>query len=161
MFDGKQSLSEITGERSKQIHLMSQMTAGVTRGVCRFLATMGIASLVEFRLPNRRRVDIIGMDPAGNFTIIEIKVSLADYRADRKWPDYLPYCDKFYFGIPVDFPAGIIPKEYGLIIADPYGAVIRQEPRDHMMTGQRRKKLQIKFALTAAERLQSLTDRRI
>jgi hypothetical protein len=30
----------------------------------------------------------------------EVKVSRADFVADRKWREYLPYCDRFYFVAP-------------------------------------------------------------
>lgn len=38
---------------------------------------------------------------------IEIKVSRADFLADKKWRGYLPYCEKFYFAC----PAGLIKAE--------------------------------------------------
>ena len=43
---------------------------------------------------------------------------LADYAYDAKWPDYLEYCDRFYFGVPEEFPRDLIPEEAGLIVAD-------------------------------------------
>lgn len=49
----------------------------------------------------------------------EIKVSRADFLADKKWQEYLKYCSKFYFVA----PTGIIkpnelPPEIGLIEID-------------------------------------------
>src|SRR3546814_5087076 len=38
-------------------------------------------------------------------------VSLADLRADGKWPDYVGYCDAFYFAVPPGFPHDPVPEE--------------------------------------------------
>src|SRR5258708_17237024 len=54
--------------------------------------------------------------------IIEIKSSVADFRADRKWAFYREFADRLYFAVPNEFPALLIPEECGLIVADPFGA---------------------------------------
>ncbi len=63
--------------------------ARLARGVVRALNDLGQASLTEFTLRSGRRVDVIGLDPGGQLTIVEIKSSLEDFRADRKWRGYL------------------------------------------------------------------------
>ena len=136
----------------------SPETLRLTRGVCRLFADEGLGPLTEFRLPNRRRVDVIGLDAGGEFRIVEVKISVADFRADLKWPDYLPYCDQFYFAVPADFPHDIVPEEYGLIVADGFGAVVRREAPEHKMSTVRRRRQQMRFALTASERLHRMTD---
>ena len=57
----------------------------LARGICRALDQLGYASLVEFPLINGRRADILGLGKAGDLLIVEIKSSVADFRADRKW----------------------------------------------------------------------------
>lgn len=58
-----------------------------------------------------------------NFNIIcyEIKVRRSDFLSDRKWPDYLEYCNEFYFATPKDLlkPQEIknLPPQAGLIEA--------------------------------------------
>lgn len=158
MLDLKQPLSKFIGEHKKQNHQRTPNTIEVTRGICRCFENMGYAPLVEFRLPNKRRVDIIGLGPSGDFIIVEVKVSVADYKGDQKWPDYLAYCDRFYFGVPPDFPNEILTPNFGLITADKFGGVICREAPTNQMTTKRRKYQQIKFALTAAHRLQRLID---
>ena len=59
----------------------------LTRGACRALEQLGYASLVEFPLANGRRADILALGKAGDLVIVEIKSSVADFRADRKWID--------------------------------------------------------------------------
>ena len=58
---------------------------------------------------------------------------MADFRADRKWPDYADFCDRFYFAVPEDFPADILPRDAGLILADGYGAAIAREAPEHRL----------------------------
>ncbi len=158
MLNLEQPLSKFIGEHKKQNYLRTPKTIEVTRGICRFFENMGYAPLKEFRLPNKRRVDVIGLGPSGDFIIVEVKVSVADYKGDQKWPDYLAYCDQFYFGVPPDFPNEILTPNFGLITADKFGGVICREAPTNQMTSKRRKYQQIKFALTATHRLQRLID---
>ena len=44
----------------------------------------------------RRRVDMVGNKIRGDLVIVEIKSSVADFRTDLKWTEYLPYADRFY-----------------------------------------------------------------
>lgn len=55
----------------------------IARGVCRLLGDMGFATLTEFKLKSKRRADVIGVDKANTFAIVEIKSGLADLRADE------------------------------------------------------------------------------
>ncbi len=74
---------------------------------------------------------MIALCGAGRLTIVEIKSSVADFRADRKWPDYRDFCDRFFFAIPDDVPEDLIPEDCGLIVADAYGAAIIREAPEH------------------------------
>ncbi len=135
-------------------------TQFVTRGVCRLFADMDNACVTELTLKTGRRVDIMALDPKGRVTIIEVKVSTADFRGDRKWTEYLPFCDQFYFAVPVDFPQEIMPPETGLITADAYGAAIVSPAAQGDMNAARRKALTLRFARHAAQRLSGLIDAR-
>ena len=64
--------------------------------------------------------------------IIEIKSSIADFRADRKWVDYRDFADRFYFAVPKSFPVALIPEHCGLIVADAFAAALIP-PRDCMI----------------------------
>ncbi len=72
---------------------------GIARGVCRTLGVLGYATLTEMRLGSGRRVDVIGLDRHGGFAIVEVKSSTADFQSDRKWPEYLRFCDRFYVAV--------------------------------------------------------------
>ncbi len=135
-----------------------QTAHAVARGVCRLLGELGQASLTEFTLATGRRVDVIGLTGDGRITVVEIKSSLADFRADQKWPEYLEFCDRFYFAVPQDFPQEVLPGDQGLMVADAYGAAILRPSVELSMAGARRRSLILRFAQTAAARLQGLTD---
>jgi hypothetical protein len=132
----------------------------LARGVCRALAELGLATLTEFTLRTGRRVDVIGLDPGGVVTIVEVKSSLEDFRSDGKWPDYLDYCDHFYFAVPDGFPLEILPEDCGLLAADAYSAVILRQAPKRPLNGARRRALLLRFAAAAAQRLHRLTDPR-
>ena len=130
----------------------------IQRGVRRLFSEMGCVTLPEFSLVNGRRADVIALCGAGKLTIVEIKSSVADFRADRKWPDYRDFCDRFFFAIPEDVPESLIPEECGLIVADAYGAGILREPPEHPLSGARRKAVTLRFAHSAARILHALAD---
>ena len=92
--------------------------AEIKRGVRRTLSAHGLTSLTEFTLKGGRRADIMAVDGAGKLTIVEVKSSVADFRADSKWPEYQAYCDLFYFAVRADFPLVLIPESCGLLVAD-------------------------------------------
>jgi hypothetical protein len=132
----------------------------LARGVARWLCRQGWRTLTEFILASGRRADVIGLDDVGRFLIVEIKTSPADYRADRKWREYLDYCDWFAFAVPEQFPVSLLPQETGLMIADAYEAV---SPRAAMAAPQpmppaRRRQQLIRFGRVAADRLVRITD---
>lgn len=132
----------------------------VARGVMRLFGDMGQACIAEFRLGNGRRVDVMAIDRGGSLTAVEIKSSAADYRSDRKWRDYLPYCDAFYFAVPESFDRGMLPDGVGVMVADAYGAAMVVPSPKFTLAPARRKALTLRFARTAGRRLM-LLDRAI
>ncbi len=131
---------------------------GIARGVCRTLGELGHATLTEMRLGSGRRVDVIGLDRHGGFAIVEVKASAADFRADRKWPEYLRFCDRFYFAVAGGFPLELLPAEAGIIVADRFGgAVVRPAPSAKMHATTRRAQM-LRFARYAAARLRRAED---
>ena len=102
--------------------------------------------------------DVIGLDGRGRFAIVEVKSSLADFRADEKWPEYLAFCDWFYFAVAPDFPRDSLPDETGIIIADRFGGEIARTSPDTPMATQARHRQTLLFAHTASARLFRLTE---
>lgn len=131
----------------------------VARGARRVLRSHGFVSVTEMTLPSGRRADIVALAPNGDFIIVEIKSSVADFRSDLKWPDYRAHCDKLFFAIPEELPSEIMPADAGLIIADAYGAAFVREAPSHRMAGATRRSMLLAFGRLAADRLHLLWDR--
>lgn len=132
--------------------------AAIGRGVCRLLRDMGQGTVCEFPLHNSRRADVMALDRGGRFTLVEIKSCPADFSADRKWGDYLDYCDRFYFAVDAAFPRDRLPDDHGLIVADAYGATVLREARPRTLHASRRRTLLLRFAMAASTRLHRLED---
>jgi len=136
----------------------SDAAAAITRGVRRMLAERGVRGLVEFCLANGRRADILALSDDGEVTIVEVKSSISDFKTDQKWPEYLEFCDRFFFAVDADFPVDLIPAECGLIIADAFGAeIIRPSPLAKLPAA-RRKALTLRVAQVAMGRLHRVED---
>ncbi len=124
----------------------------------RLMAAAGQAVLMEVPLANGRRADVMAVTTRGEISIVEVKSSAEDFRADGKWPEYLPYCDRFYFAVPPHLPHDLTPLEEGLIVADRWGGEIIREASCRALPAARRKALLIQFAHVSATRLKRLQD---
>ena len=136
----------------------SQTALAVARGTARLLHAHGRCVVSELPLPSGRRADLVALDPSGEIWIIEIKSSIADFRADQKWIDYLAHCDRLFFATTVGVPCEIFPPDTGLIVADAFGAEFKCEAPEHRLSAATRKSMMLLFARAAAIRLQSLAD---
>jgi len=130
----------------------------IARGARRLLKAHAFASLPEVTLASGRRADLLALGADGLITIVEIKSSVADFRADRKWPDYQDFADRLYFAVGPGFPQELIPPGVGLIVADRYGGEIVREAPSHKVAPARRKAVTLLFARVAATRLLMSAD---
>lgn len=128
------------------------------RGAIRLLESLGHGALTEFPLKSGRRADILSLGAQGEIWIVEVKSGVPDFRADRKWQDYLEWCDRFFFAVGPDFPAEILPEDAGLLVSDEYEAVLIREPAAAPLLAARRKALTLRFAHLAARRLSGRDD---
>ncbi|MEN9855517.1 MAG: hypothetical protein RL186_1678 [Pseudomonadota bacterium] len=133
-----------------------EMTVAIRQGATRCLVHAGYAPIWEFALANNRRADICGLGHKGELVIVEVKSGVEDYRADHKWREYAPFCDRFYFAVAPCFPLSLIPdtngEAPGLIVGDAFGAeIIRPAPHFNLPPA-RRKAVTISFARHAALR---------
>jgi hypothetical protein len=128
-------------------------TALLARGVTRVLADHGLASVLEVPLANGRRADVMGLTHNGEIWIIETKSCHEDFAVDQKWPDYIDYCDRFFFGVTEAFPRALLPENVGLIVADGFGGAILRDCAARPLAGARRKAVTLLFARLAAQRL--------
>lgn len=68
-------------------------------------------------------------------TCYEIKVTKQDFKRDTKWPNYLPYCERFYFACPTGLISPErVSKEAGLVWVDDRGivSIIKNSPNRQM-----------------------------
>ncbi|MFC0284692.1 MmcB family DNA repair protein [Camelimonas abortus] len=136
----------------------SPAALAIQRGVRRHFASLGAVSVCELTLPDFRRADVAALAPDGRLTIVEIKSSVADFRADAKWRDYRNWCDAFLFAVAPEFPVEILPQDAGLLVADAWGAELLRAPQAHPLAPARRRALTLRFARVAAGRLHRLAD---
>jgi hypothetical protein len=136
----------------------SEAALAIARGARRCLLAHGLATLTEFSLANGRRADLIALSPGGEIWIVEIKSSIADFRADQKWPDYRDFCDRLLFAVDSRFPSEVLPADCGLILADKYGGEIVRAAPEHKLSPARRKAVTQRVARIAALRLHALAD---
>lgn len=117
----------------------------VARGIMRLFARNNIWCISEMPLKNGRRADLMGIDAKGLIVIVEIKVARGDLLGDAKWPDYLDFCDRFYWGVPPGLDRSPLetvayqPDGCGVIVADSYDAeILRQAPLDPLAAARRK-----------------------
>jgi hypothetical protein len=136
----------------------SETALAIARGTARLLRSLGFSCLSEVSLPSGRRADLVALNERGEIWIVEIKSSLADLRADDKWPEYRLHCDRLFFAFTQDLSCDLFPGDTGLIVADAYGAHLHCEAPEHRLPAPTRKLMMLRFATTAAQRLNRLID---
>jgi hypothetical protein len=136
----------------------SQTALTVARGTMRLMLSHGFTCVSELPLPSGRRADLVGIGRSGEIWIVEIKSSIADFRADQKWMDYRMHCDRLFFATTVDVPCEIFPKDTGLIVADGFGGEVVCAAPEHRLPAPTRKAMTLRIAQCASLRLQSLID---
>ena len=136
----------------------SETALAVARGTARLLHAHGFSVVSELSLPSGRRADLVALDSGGTIWIVEVKSSVADFRADQKWQDYRAHCDRLYFATCLEVPCEIFPPDTGLIVADAFGAEFKCDAPEHRLPAATRKSMMLMFARAAALRLSSLAD---
>ena len=131
----------------------------VARGIGRLFARNDIWCLPEMPLRNGRRADLMGIDARGQIILVEIKVQRGDLLGDAKWPDYLDFCDRFYWGVPPSLDRGPLdqpdfrPESCGVIVADGYdGEILRPAPLRPLAAARRKVEVE-RLARAALRRL--------
>ena len=136
----------------------SETALAVARGTSRLLLALGFCCVSELALASGRRADLVAAGGNGEIWIVEIKSSIADFRADSKWMDYRLHCDRLFFATTLDVPCEIFPPDTGLIVADAFGASIVCEAPEHRISAATRRSMLLRFGRAAALRLQALAD---
>ena len=139
----------------------------VARGIMRLFARNDIWCLGEIALKNGRRADLMGVDAKGLVVIVEIKVARGDLLGDGKWPDYLDFCDRFFWGVPPGLDRSPLqteayqPDRCGVIVADAYdGEILRPAPLEPLAAARRKVQVE-RLARIAMRRHTGLLDPQI
>ncbi len=138
--------------------------AAVARGVSRLFLRNQIMVQPEVSLRNNRRADLMGMTTKGEIIIVEIKCSRADLLGDQKWPEYLDYCDRFFWAVPAGFDISplygetFMPDRSGIIVADAYDGEIARPAALVPLAAARRKTETQRLARLAMRRLMGIAD---
>jgi hypothetical protein len=117
--------------------------------------------LSEFSPAKGLRVDIVAIGLSDEIWIVECKSSQGDFKSDKKWQNYLDWCDRYFWAVDAKFPINILPSDTGLIIADAYDASIFREAPLNKLSAARRKKITKSIARSACNRLLTHTDPKI
>jgi hypothetical protein len=148
--------SSLSGSAEREAELRSM---AVARGICRLFARNDVWCLSEMPLRNGRRADLMGIDAKGQVLIVEIKTARADLLGDAKWPDYLDFCDRFYWGVSPELDRACLegvdfrPDCCGVIVADGYDAeIVRPAPSRPLAAA--RRKVEVERLARAALRRQ-------
>jgi hypothetical protein len=105
-----------------------------------FRYRFSIAFEVGVQAWGARRADVIGSKISGEIVLIEVKSSVADFRSDTKWHEYLKYTDRMYLAFTLDVAKKInanaelmarIPKTVGVMVLgdDGYMKTVKKATR--------------------------------
>lgn len=67
----------------------------------------------------RFRADLLCLNFYGDVTVVEVKSSVADFKSDKKWHNYLDYSNRFYFALSPAVYAKVkddIPRGVGVLL---------------------------------------------
>ena len=136
----------------------SPAAAEIVRGTMRLLLDLDLTSLPEFTLATGRRVDLMALGRDGRLVAIEVKSCRTDFLVDRKWRDYLDFADQFYFAVAPGFPGRAPAGGRGPDRGRPLRGHLDPRRSSACVPAARRRALLLRFARTAALRLQGAAD---
>ncbi|HSJ78371.1 MAG TPA: MmcB family DNA repair protein [Erythrobacter sp.] len=157
-------MSGVASSRTDSLSQAILCAADVARGIGRLFARNDIWCLPEVPIRNGRRADLMGIDARGQVVIVEIKVARSDLLGDAKWPDYLDFCDRFFWGVPPGLDRAPLegeayrPETCGVIVADGYDAEILRPAALVPLAAARRKVEVERLARIAMRRHTALID---
>ena len=136
---------------------MDKLSRKILQNTMRFLSAKGYRVLSEFALPNKKRVDIIGINLKKEIVIVEVKSNKNGIKLDKKWKNYLNYCNYFYFAcsekLNLNFSENI-----GIIRNNCNKIEITKEPKYKKLPENKKNKLIFKISLSAISKFHRLID---
>ena len=136
---------------------MDKSSRQIIQKTMQFLSLRGYKVLTEFALPNKKRVDIIGINLKKEIIIVEVKSNKKNLKYDKKWKNYLNYCNYFYFACSEKFDFNFS-ENIGIIRNNCNKIEITKEPKYKKLPENKKNKLIFKISLSAISKFHRLID---
>jgi hypothetical protein len=137
---------------------MDKLSRKISQKTMQFLSSKGYKVLSEFALPNKKRVDIIAINSKKEIIIVEVKSKKSEVKTDKKWKNYLNYCNYFYFACNDKLKDLNLSKNIGVIQNNSKSIKITKKSKYKKLSENKKNKLIFKIALSAASKFHRLID---
>ena len=137
---------------------MDKISREIMQKTMRFLSLKGYFVLSEFALPNKKRVDIIAINLKKEIIIVEVKPSERAIKIDKKWFNYLNYCNYFYFACNDKLEDFNFSKNVGVIQNSSTKIKIIKTAKYKKISKEEKNNLIFKIALSASSKFHRLID---
>ena len=137
---------------------MDKSSRQIIQKTMQFLSLRGYKVLTEFALPNKKRVDIIGINLKKEIIIVEVKSNKKNIKYDKKWRKYLNYCNYFYFACNDKLKEFIFSNNIGIIQNNSKTIKIIKKPKYKKISKKKKDELIFKIALSATSKFHRLVD---
>ena len=137
---------------------MDKFSRDTLQKTMQFLSLKGYKVITEFALPNKKRVDIIALNLKKEILIIEVKSNTRDITLDKKWKNYLKYCNYFYFACSEKLKNHNFSKNIGIIENNTKNVKIIKKSKYKKLSKNLTNTLILKIALAAASKFHRLID---
>ena len=136
---------------------MDKFSRKIIQETLRFLSNKGYKTITEFALPNKKRVDIIGINLKKEIVIVEVKSNKSEIKLDKKWKNYLNYCNYFFFACSekINFKFS---ENIGIIQNNSNKIEITKEPKYKKLPENKKNKLIFTISLSAISKFHRLID---
>ena len=137
---------------------MDKLSRKILQKTMQFLSLKGYKVLSEFALPNKKRVDIIAINLKKKIIIVEVKSNKKNLKYDKKWKNYLNYCNYFYFACNDKLKDSEFSENIGIIQNNSNNIKIIRKSKYQKISENKKKQLIFKIALSAASKFHRLID---
>ena len=137
---------------------MDKLSRKTLQKTMQFLSLKGYKVLSEFALPNKKRVDIIAINLKKEIIIVEVKSNKKSITYDKKWKNYLNYCNYFYFACNEKLQDLNFSKNIGIIQNNSKNIKIVKKSKYKKLSENKKKQLIFKIALSATSKFHRLID---
>ena len=137
---------------------MDKSTRKILQKTMQLLISKGFKIITEFALPNKKRVDIIGINTKKEIVIVEVKSNKNNFKNDNKLKKYLKYCNYFYFSCNEEIKDICISKKVGIILYNSKNIEISRYSKYRKLSELIKNKIIYNFALSAASKFHRLVD---